>query len=519
MNYKNIKIEAKKNLKRNYFKNVLVVFLCSILLYGGLNLTTKNILEVDLRNKSNVEKVNNYKENSEILDELLSKSDKEKKYEEYISNNYTHGVISKILNEVTKTNSPVFTLLNGINKILGGKISAAIIIILANILIILIRVFFLKVVEVGKNRYFLEERRYKVELDSCLYPYKKKKNFKMSLILLKKEIYLFLWSFTIIGFFIKLYEYSMIPYILAENPNISSKDAFTLSKELTNNQKFNMFKIDLTLLVYKILGLFTFNLLNIFYTNIYKETIYSEIYIKLRNNKKDNLELGYLLNDELLNINEIKDTSYPKEERTSSLLHIDYDKNYSLTSYILLFFTFSIIGWMWEVILHLVNNGVFVNRGTMHGPWLPIYGWGGLTILILLKSFRKKPWKLFFMSFLTCGIIEYSTAWYLETFKHLRYWNYNGYFLNIKGRVCLEGLILFGLGGMVFTYLLAPLLDNLFKKLTPKVTKIICIILITSYLVDFVYTIAFKPNTGKGVSSPVKKVVESNSDNQIVFNY
>ena len=64
MNYKNIKIEAKKNLKRNYFKNVLVVFLCSILLYGGLNLATKNILEVDLRNKNNVEKVNNYKENS-----------------------------------------------------------------------------------------------------------------------------------------------------------------------------------------------------------------------------------------------------------------------------------------------------------------------------------------------------------------------------------------------------------------------------------------------------------------------
>ena len=59
MNYKNIKIEAKKNLKRNYFKNVLVVFLCSILLYGGLNLATKDILEVDLRNKNNVEKVNN----------------------------------------------------------------------------------------------------------------------------------------------------------------------------------------------------------------------------------------------------------------------------------------------------------------------------------------------------------------------------------------------------------------------------------------------------------------------------
>lgn len=78
MDYGKIKREARKNLKRNYFKNVLMVFICSVILYGGLTLTNKNILNVDLTNKDNVEKVNNYKENSEVLDELLNKSDTEK---------------------------------------------------------------------------------------------------------------------------------------------------------------------------------------------------------------------------------------------------------------------------------------------------------------------------------------------------------------------------------------------------------------------------------------------------------
>ena len=54
--------ESGCNLKRNYFKNVLMVFICSVILYGSLTLTNNNILNVDLTNKDNVENVNNYKE-------------------------------------------------------------------------------------------------------------------------------------------------------------------------------------------------------------------------------------------------------------------------------------------------------------------------------------------------------------------------------------------------------------------------------------------------------------------------
>lgn len=504
MDYKNIKKEAKKNLKRNYFKNVLMAFICSLIVYGGFTITS-SILDIDLSNKDTLEKINHFKENTDILDDLIDKSELERESTEYIKNNYTKGVLSGVVNELTKTKSITFSLLNGLNNILGGKLNIAVIIIISNIVVALIRIFFIDVLEIGKNRYFLEQRRYKTELDSSLMVYKNKKNFKLSLILLKKEILLFLWTFTIVGYFIKLYEYSIIPYILAENPDISSKDAFRLSKELTQNEKFNMFKLDISIFLYKFIGFLTISLFNTFFTNVYKETLYAEVYMNLRK-KKDTLELGVLLHDDCLDRETISEEKCPCTYEKRSLLDVEYEKNYSLTSYILLFFTFSFVGWSWEVILHLINDGVFVNRGTMYGPWLPIYGWGGLLILILLKPFRKKPWKLFIMSFLTCGVVEYTTAWYLETFKHLRYWNYSGYFLNIQGRVCLEGLIVFGLGGMAFTYLLAPVLDNLFNKIKPNIKKIICILLVSLYLVDFIYTSQVKPNTGEGISKPVSVI-------------
>ena len=47
-----------------------------------------------------------------------------------------------------------------------------------------------------------------------------------------------------------------------------------------------------------------------------------------------------------------------------------------LTDAAFLFLVGSLIGWLYEVGLHLVKDGVFVNRGMLHGPWVPIYGLG-----------------------------------------------------------------------------------------------------------------------------------------------
>lgn len=127
-------------------------------------------------------------------------------------------------------------------------------------------------------------------------------------------------------------------------------------------------------------------------------------------------------------------------------------------------FIFSFIGWLWEVSLHLFTDGIFVNRGVLYGPWLPIYGSGGVLILIFLKRFAKKPVLTYFLIMALCGTVEYTTAWYLETFKGKKWWDYSGYFLNLDGRICAEGLLVFGLGGCAFIYILAPALDDRFRK-------------------------------------------------------
>ena len=190
----------------------------------------------------------------------------------------------------------------------------------------------------------------------------------------------------------------------------------------------------------------------------------------------------------------------------SRINNLNYEREYSKLHYVLFFFIVSFIGWMWEVLLHFYYDNTFVNRGTFLGPWLPIYGCGGLLILILLKRFRKKPIVLFLISFVLCGIVEYFTALYLETVKHLKYWDYTGYFLNINGRVCFAGLLLFALGGLIFVYFLAPLFDNALNKVKEKTKKIICIILLSLFVLDFIYSTFIKPNTGDGITTELNNV-------------
>jgi len=146
-----------------------------------------------------------------------------------------------------------------------------------------------------------------------------------------------------------------------------------------------------------------------------------------------------------------------------------------------------------------LTQGSFVNRGVLHGPWLPIYGSGGVVVLVLLQKIRQKPWLTFILTVIICGILEYSTSWYLETFKGHKWWDYSGYFLNLNGRICAEGLLVFGLGGCAFIYILAPRIDDLIEKIPLKIQIIACIVLMGLFATDQIYSHKH-PNTGAGVT-------------------
>lgn len=185
----------------------------------------------------------------------------------------------------------------------------------------------------------------------------------------------------------------------------------------------------------------------------------------------------------------------------SALEHTLYMRHYSLTSLILIFITFCFSGWIWEVTFHIVNYGTFVNRGVLHGPWLPIYGVGAVLILMVLNKFRERPGLEFLTAIVLCGTVEYFTSWALEKlFDGAKWWDYTGYFLNINGRICAEGLLVFGVAGIAAVYFVAPLLDNLFSKIKERVKIPLCTIIMVIFLADVIFS-QFVPNTGKGVSS------------------
>ncbi len=168
-------------------------------------------------------------------------------------------------------------------------------------------------------------------------------------------------------------------------------------------------------------------------------------------------------------------------------------------SLIMTFFIFCLVGWLWEVSLGLITTGTFVNRGMLHGPWLPIYGSGVVMIATLLYRFRKKPALEAVLVVLLCGFVEYMTSYVTELSTGMRWWDYTGYFLNLNGRICGEGLAVFAVGGMAAVYFLVPLIDAAVTRVRPKIIIPVCLLLLTLFLSDVVYS-HFVPNVGPGIT-------------------
>ena len=98
---------------------------------------------------------------------------------------------------------------------------------------------------------------------------------------------------------------------------------------------------------------------------------------------------------------------------------------------------------------------------------------------------------------LLCGGLEYASAWFLETRYHQQWWSYKGYFLNLHGRICAEGLLLFGAGCCFIVYILAPLLEYLFSRLKKGILIALCLVLLLAFGADTAYSIRH-PNMANG---------------------
>lgn len=467
------------------------------------------------------------------------------------------------------------TLINAGVSVFHSKTIAMAFLIIAGMLVTLFIWAFLKNVYIAiLRRMFLEARSYKTLPFSHVLFFRAVDRWKKaSLSMVRLSVYKLLWWFTVVGGIIKHYSYMLVPYIIAENPDIDSKEAIRLSQRMMDGRKMEAFWLECSFIGWHILGYLSFGLAEGLWVVPYMTAVFTEFYADAREEAKaKNIEGSEYLNDEHLftgaseeklknvyedieehrrfveenevelapvnaffaenfslwlgssaekqhydevdsvrkqieeDVNVINGEIYPlrlnplwKNTSVEVVHSVRYLRTYTILSIIMIFFAFSFVGWSWEVCLHLVKDGVFVNRGVMHGPWLPVYGSGVSLIVVLLARWRGTPYKEAFLTLLLCGFLEYMTSYYLEVTKGMRWWDYTGYILNLNGRICAEGLIVFVVGGMAAVYVLVPLLDTTLSRINTKTLSVVCVVLVITFAADMVYS-HYVPNTGEGIT-------------------
>lgn len=485
----------------------------------------------------------------------------------------SRGVLAMAVNRVTS--GTLTGIVDDTIRSLAGsnELLLSLGILMSSALFALVCIFFVDPFAAAMRRPFLEGRVYeRVGLHRLAFPHQVRRWVHVALAMLRMNMQHLLWALTVVGGFIKKYSYAMVPFILAENPGLTGKEAILLSRRMMNGHKWELLTLDVTMLGWSLLAFFTLGLSDVFFGSSYRMAVYAEFYaVRRQEALASGLEGAQALCDTYLYERADEERlaqAYPERqqeivvpERTYRnsverffcetfgvtlwpneqdmeierahirVLHgrytaqcaageayplrlcplpvvekkqrepLLYSRKYSVFSLILVFFVFSMVGWCWEVGLHLLEHGTFVNRGVLHGPWLPIYGTGGVLTLVALYKARKKPALEFVLTMVLCGVVEYLTAYYLElTHDGARWWDYGGYFLNLHGRICAEGLLVFGLGGMAAVYAIAPQLDNLFRRMNRGVLAAVCAVLLVLFAADEIYSSA-NPNTGAGITS------------------
>ena len=152
--------------------------------------------------------------------------------------------------------------------------------------------------------------------------------------------------------------------------------------------------------------------------------------------------------------------------------------------YFLSFWLYSFIGWCLEVLLALFVHKKFIDRGFLLGPYCPIYGFGMLLIIFLLKNYTDNFLVLFILSMVICLILEYVTSYLMELIFKARWWDYSDKKYNINGRVCLEYAIFFGIGGTLVMYVVHPFVMSIVYRLSDLSLLLIGSILFILFIVD-----------------------------------
>lgn len=151
----------------------------------------------------------------------------------------------------------------------------------------------------------------------------------------------------------------------------------------------------------------------------------------------------------------------------------------------LLFVVFSVVGWVYEIVNHVLAFNQLQLRASLAGPWCPIYGVGGLLIIAAFKRFTPlviggdtsmsmntrtslsyRARRVIAFVGICAGIyvlttvVELAGAYVCELMMSYVPWDYSDCPGNWRGIIAHAFTIRFVIGGVVFLFFIEPAIEK-----------------------------------------------------------
>lgn len=181
---------------------------------------------------------------------------------------------------------------------------------------------------------------------------------------------------------------------------------------------------------------------------------------------------------------------------------------YNTAQWFLFFYIYCFLGWIWESAYVSVRAREWVNRGFIHGPFLPIYGSGAIVILLSTLGVRDNIWLIYLFGMISSTILEYFTGDAMEKLFHVRYWDYTRHKFNLKGHICLMVSLAWRAFSILLVKVLHPPIEDLVMSIPMTAVDITAFALTIYVAVDMTVSL----NEAMDLKATLIKLAESNEE-------
>lgn len=158
--------------------------------------------------------------------------------------------------------------------------------------------------------------------------------------------------------------------------------------------------------------------------------------------------------------------------------------DYYLAQWLLFFFIYCFFGWIWESCYVSAKKRRWVNRGFLHGPLIPIYGFGAVTVLFVVIPVREHLVLVYFLGMAAATLLEYATGAVMERLFKVRYWDYSDKPMNLHGYICLVSSLAWGAFSVLLIHVIHTPVERLVLSLGVRTAEFLAFFIAVMFAAD-----------------------------------